>query len=333
MHSSTSNSESPAARPERATIALLLAALVTLLLGATWPRDEVGVFQDAFWHRKVTWSGVADVVVAGDSRVYRGVSPSEMTEVLGGARIVNYGFSSNGYSQTYLQSLASILDPESEDRIIVLGITPFSLTDRAVDRNDFNRFHSSTATRRWAAEHLAPIHRLCTPIGFAALAKRAKGMRYFEKFTDDGWVASRQVPENPRKAIAPYRAQFAATQVGEEHIQRVFDAVEEFVGAGVTVFALRPPSSGDMVALEDELTTYDTERIARGIRAAGGIWIDFPQDAYPTYDGSHLREDGARRFSRDLALAIREAHQAGGGTLARPTPTGARRRRSYPTGW
>ena len=59
-----------------------------------------------------------------------------------------------------------------------------------------------------------------------------------------------------------------------------------------------------MVGIEDAL--YDETRVKQAFSDAGGIWLDLPADAYQTYDASHLTTESSQRFSRDLAVKIKD---------------------------
>lgn len=51
---------------------------------------------DSFWLQKANAEARYDIVLLGDSRVYRGISPEDMAIVLDGYEILNFGFSANG---------------------------------------------------------------------------------------------------------------------------------------------------------------------------------------------------------------------------------------------
>ena len=85
---------------------------------------ESGLPADVFWCTKAAWRSCADVVVAGDSTVYRGVSPAAMASILPGMRIFNYGFAAIGYGREYLEAIEDMLAPDGGAKIIVLGLNP-----------------------------------------------------------------------------------------------------------------------------------------------------------------------------------------------------------------
>ena len=117
---------------ERTVLALCLTGGMVLLFGATRVGDNSGPLVI-----KYGWTGCADVVVTGDSRTGSGVSPGRMKQYLQGLRIVNYAFGGNGYSSEYLAAIENVLDPHSSNKMIILGISPQSLTKSMAARNGF----------------------------------------------------------------------------------------------------------------------------------------------------------------------------------------------------
>ncbi len=71
----------------------------------------------------------ANIVLAGNSRTYRGLSPVEFEKILGGTA-VNAGFSNGTYSKEYCDYLETLFDEDDTTRnILVAGITHNALCD------------------------------------------------------------------------------------------------------------------------------------------------------------------------------------------------------------
>ena len=89
-----------------------------------------------FWSKKVHNQQKYDVVFAGDSRVFRGISPNIVFEKskqeLSG---INLGFSAAGYSKKYYDFITSKLNTESEKKIIVLGVSPNMFLKESLENN------------------------------------------------------------------------------------------------------------------------------------------------------------------------------------------------------
>ena len=121
----------------------------------------------------------------------------------------------------------------------------------------------------------------------------------------DGWRASTRTPPQPHKTLSHFERIFAERTVRADEIRRLLDKTRAWTAKGIGVYACRPPTTAEMVALEDRLSGFDQAEFVRQFRAAGGVWLDVDQAGYASYDGSHLTAEAATRLSRDLAEMIR----------------------------
>lgn len=300
---------------ERMTWAMLLGLALTTAVAWRRPTDVTGMPPTAYWAVKTDWRGVADVVLAGDSRTYRGVVPEVVSGQLDGMRVRNFGYSGLGFGPAYLDAVDDVLDPDATRPIIVLGITPVSLTDGATNDNGYLHHAGRSTSERFLARHfggLLETYDAMTWREFTTAVGLDDGPRahYYEHYQPDGWVAADKVPENPTEAIGPYSSAFSPQgngKVSPEVVDNLLQRIRHWTDRGIRVFAFRVPSSADMVDLEDRLSGYPEADLPRRVVEAGGTWIDMDQDAYHSYDGSHLQRDAARRMSATLARRI-QAH-------------------------
>ena len=265
----------------------------------------------SFWARKMRWRGQFDMVLAGDSRVYQGLSPAIMARHLPARRIGNFGFKGTGYGEEYLARLPQLLDPRSSQRAIVLGVSPGSLTEASATRNGFLEWHRMTPLEVWNASQPESVAYFFAPYTIDDLSALLRGRKprlpaprvvVRETYHTDGWVACSAIRENPREALEGYRMRLEP--VSETVTNRLVGAIPNWTDAGIRVYAFRPPTTAEMAALEEERSGFDEEQVAGRISDAGGVWITIANGNYRSYDGSHLSDDGARRLSQDLALAI-----------------------------
>lgn len=86
-----------------------------------------------FWIEKTHGVGDQkfDVLICGDSRVYRGVSSRVIAEKLTGYSVFNLSYSSGSYSDFMLDYIEKHLKEGAMQPILILGITPYSLTPKA----------------------------------------------------------------------------------------------------------------------------------------------------------------------------------------------------------
>jgi hypothetical protein len=297
---------------------LLWAALFCgLFLGLrSYPVPVQGLDSEKlFWSHKRQWPADYTMVLAGDSRVYRGVSPAAMARVLPGMRIANYGFSSVALVPAYLDTAVAKLDPAARERVLVIGVTPFALTPRATGENGFSRVEPVPALELRVLWSLRTYLDACSPV----LPKRFRPI--FEDAADptghgftlaheDGWIASDWEPRNPDYALTSYRLNLAGNPVSAAQVADLLAWIRGITRFGVKVLGFRPPTTRAMVALEDALGEFNAPAFTAAFAAAGGTWLEMPADAYQTYDGSHLTAAAAEQFSADLAGRI--ARELGG---------------------
>lgn len=293
-----------------------IAAVLIAVLGAARPKQPgiSGLPEELFWMRKMQWRQQFDVVVAGDSRVYRDVAPNAMSRALPGLRIANYGFSGGGYAPEFLDATRRLLDPKCKKPIIVLGLTPHSLTGKAEAKNGFLDNGNMDPFAKLALLRLPGpflfLSRYSQEESKMLFVRHAPPVVYYSEFREDGWVRSAKKPESRQEAIPQYRIMFAEGNSVSEHIvSRVMRRIRKWTAQGIAVYALRMPASPEMMKLENEMSGYRERDIAARVAKAGGMWLTFDYAEYHSYDGSHLTGEAAEAFSYDLASAIARREQ------------------------
>lgn len=297
---------------ERTLVAFCLAVIVGVAFGS-WRHDDIcGMSPGTFWVMKSNWRQCADVVLAGDSRAYRGISPAAMKKYLPDMRILNYGFSGAGFSGAYLRGLEDVLAFDSGRKIIVLGITPHSLTEGAARRNGFLTHIKKSPLEKQMLSLYEPVLHFLRPVE----SKEALGMltfgrfstHYFQEYCRDGWVAAYKLPENANEALKPYSMIFdpgKSGPVSDDIVNELIKTVAQWRGKGIEVYGFRLPTCSLMLELEAELAKFDEGTFVGKFEIAGGTWLAFDQTGYHTYDGSHLHREAAEKFSGELAQKIR----------------------------
>ncbi|MBN2374808.1 MAG: hypothetical protein JXD22_00300 [Sedimentisphaerales bacterium] len=303
---------------ERSLLAIVLAGVLIVSVGMR--RVDLGQNEVSYAGaegEKAGWARCADVVITGDSRVVFGVSGNVMREHLGDLRIVNYGFYGCGYDEQYLRAIDEQFAPDSGQKMLVLGITPHSLTEKARRRNSFKvekqRFESRTTLQANAVRHprfflpMKPSNFVRAILGNQkgkANVRNAKVSNQPDKGVNDGWISSVQ-SINPVADVDNYRFNFFNNVVTENAVEKLLVWVRKWSSSGILVFGFRPPTSEAMVALEEQLSGFDESDFVERFEAAGGSWIEMDQYKYLSFDGSHLHRDGAIAFSHDLGEKIR----------------------------
>jgi hypothetical protein len=297
---------------ERTLVAFCLAVIIGVAFGS-WRHDDIsGMSPGTFWVMKSDWRQCTDVVLAGDSRTYRGLSPAAMGRHLPNMRILNYGFSSAGFSGAYLRRLEGVLASDNSRKILVLGITPHSLTEGAARKNGFLNHTKKSQLKKKMLRLFDPMFHFLRPVeakeALAILTFGRFWTHYFEEYHRDGWVASSKDPENQAEALRAYSAVFDpgnSGTVSEDIINELIKTTAQWRGKGIEVYGFRMPTCRAMVEMETELARFDENAFVAGFEDAGGIWLSFDQTGYRTYDGSHLHSEGAKKLSSELSQKIR----------------------------
>ncbi len=293
---------------DRSALTLILAAIFVFALGSIRRNDFAGISSTYLWNLKVHWSACADVVVAGDSRVYCGVSPSAMSKFLPAVRIKNFGFGAVPYTREYLSAIHNVLDPQSRSKIILLGITPHSFSAHALRKNGFDYYRKNLIRRFSTDQYFGDLLNFVMPLSFDELSqiilRKDTGPQFRLKCHPDGWVATIKIPEDPREALAGLDKRYDDQQVIPNLVQNLVTTVANWRRQGIAVYAFRPPTTPEVFDRENRLMGFNHDAFVREFQAAGGTWIDTDLKNYRSFDGSHLRVESAVRLSENLARFI-----------------------------
>ncbi len=290
------------------------AALVAVTAVRRGPKDAEGLQRDLFWATKLTWRHCADCVVAGDSRTCRGIAPEAMEAVMGDWRVLNFGFDSVGYSEDYLAAIEAVLDPDSPRKVILLGITPYSLTPKAVRSNEYEY------RRRWLPyQSLLGLYtheslRFLRPMPVDEVSSRFAGVGAVrcaavapdQDYRADGWLAVDR-GARPATYLKRRRAAYAHNRVSNRIVGAFVRHVERWRNVGIRVFGFRPPIAAAVLEIEQQCSGFDEAGFVAAFERAGGVWIPIDRTDYATYDGSHVGKREAVRLSRVVAYRMRRA--------------------------
>lgn len=284
-------------------------------------RNQLGeISSEAFWTLKTHCPPEYDMVLVGDSRMYRDVSPKAMQTVLTEYRILNFGYSSGGLNPTMYRAAEQKLDPESNKKSIVLGISPHAFTLAAADNAHFLQerdrpkefIYKKMREMNHEEDFIDHCVNFLAPTTPRDIMKALFGIDIrlpdgsYHEYHKDGWVASWAIPEDPTKGVKSFRHKFQKGKVSPELVTQLIQQTRSWNEQGIPVFAFRPPTTEEMVAVENELGGFDEESFVRRFEEVGGIWFDLDPERYHSYDGSHLRRDSAIQLSIDLARLIKE---------------------------
>lgn len=290
-------------------IFILSGVFVVITIGAVryaLPAQRIRVQAENYWMQKAWGATKFDVVAMGDSRTYMGINVTEVIRETGRDLTgFNNALSAAGLSKGYLNFCEQRLDPQSAQPVILLGISPFSLT-----RTSLANMHLSNLRRR--DRHAAWIFLnspwLAGPIKPSALDRNYVPIQKHIAFHPDGWLSVdiNPEPETVRLDLDAYKSGVQFREIEREHLDDLMEKVREWNSRGILVLGFRPPVSQEMWEIEQELPGFDEEQMKREFEAAGGYWIEVDNSDYAWWDGSHLNRESAVRLSKYIGAQLRE---------------------------
>jgi len=333
MRSSTSSSD-PAWRPTSRIVLIGQLLLTVVLLGAGMmirPRLDpnirtTGRQPSTFWKDKALTNRPHAVVLAGDSRGYRGLVPEAIAPALDlkTSDVLNFCFSGCAFDERYLNRLDELIDRDARPPILVLNITPGAFTPKSLRRNAFidleeqYRDVRASTVARWRHAIEASLDDIAQSPGLRAVDARVyrrwrvgdrpwRGLETLvQHFTSTGWVASRGAPITPDFYVAFFSTKFVRNRVSAAGVATFMDRINSWSNEGIVIVGVRMPLSDELRAVEDRESGMDWVEVTRRFESAGGIWFEVDHASYQTYDGSHLLDTEAKRFSVDLGERLSE---------------------------
>ncbi|MFH0758053.1 MAG: hypothetical protein V2B15_12265 [Bacteroidota bacterium] len=295
---------------ERIIYTLLLAALLAVpvyLLRDKMDTEEIR--KNRYWVAKSSNTRQYPVLFGGDSRVFRGISPDQFEQGMYGYEAFNYAYWSNGMGRIYLEGLEQKMDKHSDLKMIVLGVSPHSLTPRGADCGHYKTEMGRTKEQVLQQRYLSRLQEVFATYEALELIEKVMGRdkpsNYRIIYHPDGWVESWWLQPDTSYSARFYEEIFTGNRVSEEVIAGLLGYVEKWTAMGIHVAGFRPPTSHTIMQMEEERGGFDEAVFVERFTRAGGIWIHFPPDRYQTFDGNHLEHQSAARLSADLADSIR----------------------------
>ena len=291
----------------------MLAAILCALLSFVLPKNDEKYLSEYFWSRKTLSKQKYNMVIMGDSRVYRGVSPQIIQKHLPQLKILNFGYSNGGLNPTMFEAAEQKLVANSSTKIIVLGITANS-TSGYTEKN-LQYTQELTRPREELIERLyfSPVKYWFSPVTPQLLKTwlfEPPPVAYYKnEYHLNGYVRSEKFPVDTMEAIPSYVKDFTNYKVDDEKLEALYKQVSEWVKSGITVVGFRPPVSYPMRMLEDTMGLYNEAEIEARMTKAGAQWLKLDHSQFKTYDGSHLDEYSAVHLSDTLAKFLQSKNR------------------------
>lgn len=264
-----------------------------------------------FWTNKAYPNQTFDVVFIGDSHIYRGIDPKTVEGALtpfDSLTVFNFGFSSAALDTSFVDAAIDLLNPQSKQRILVLGVNPSSVTDENMVNRHYNQEKNRPVSELLQRRYLNPYFNYFDPTSPATLRNTYRGKKegYFQDHHMNGWVASNKYPKDVWKDYWMMERSYLTAKIDTAAIQRLLQRIQQWKAQGIEVIAFRPPAVEHFEKVLNEKSHYPEQAIITQLKAVGCHWIDVENRySYETYDGSHLEEASAVRLSAYLGEKIR----------------------------
>ena len=296
---------------DRTARTLVLGAVFIVLLGSIRPPamvDRVGVDHTYVFLHKTHSPEKYDVVIAGDSRAYCSLSPRVMRkELQTNASILNFGFEANGYTEVYMKGIDSKLDRSGTSPTVVLAFTPMTFVPSTAYWNGYENCLEKTGWPLYRDMYMPMMLRFFDPFEWRYVYREVmdeKPVHMIWRYDADGFVSVAQEPELHEVNLEKQHAAFKNNKVKQDRIELVMKWVRKWTAEGIAVYGYRPPANPEVVQIENQEAGFNQADVVSRLEKAGGIWVEFNDGDYGTYDGYHLLGREAERFSSDFADAM-----------------------------
>jgi hypothetical protein len=295
------------------TIGVLIICLpLVIIISLIKPNSSSAIYKvefDRFWTYKVHSHKKFNMIVLGDSRVYRGISPQAINKVIPDISVCNFGFSSGKLNQEIFREAHKRLDKAAALKIILIGITPASLIAGENDQfNEIMKLSKAEVLDKiyvnfFAEKFVSPLK----PSEFFRIKLPSDSIFLKETFYDNGWVSSKSNQTNHSLYLESYRKVWDKEKVSMDRINELYAQIKDWSNEDIKVFAFRVPSSEEMDKLENNMSGFDEVTFRNNIINNGGVWLDLSDqyNHYKSYDGSHLDDKSAILLSDDIAIEIK----------------------------
>ena len=288
---------------------LVAAAIILLMIGASLERgfsnENPGESRiDKFWVDKAFASASYDIVLLGDSRLYHGVSPKRLEELLG-LKALNFGFGYAGYNEKYISAGVSKFNPDSQNKNFVFLISPHSLTERALKNTQYHEKSSIKFLDRLVMNNFwRQLEDFQSTTIDEILGNKEKP--YFSTgVSENGWMPVVTKELRNTHGVSNYKKLFIGNQVQGETIANLMSQVKKLNSSGIKVYGLRPPVDSEVEKLENELSGFKEEEFIKNFEQSGGTWIHIPRTGFDSFDGSHITKESALKLTDIIAKQIK----------------------------
>lgn len=294
---------------KRVIYTLIISFLICMVIGfvnKNIPTDEL--LKQMFVY-KIHHDKTYDLLIGGDSRVYRGVSTGSFENIME-LDAYNLGFSSALYEKQLFDIIDQRCHKEAVKTFIVLGITPHSLTKYSMPNGHIHQIKNMKKEDVLMYSNFLRLKSIFTPYSISDIIDHFSNDGFGNDgfiqvpYTKEGWVASDYNIRQPYSALKSYHTTFKNRKVDSIVMSQFFNQVKIWSKNGCKVYGFIPPSSPNMESLERSFSGFSDGDIVKHFIGSGGKWIAL-DSVYHSYDGSHLSGESAIRLSNEMAYKIK----------------------------
>lgn len=285
---------------------LLLAFIVIIIIKLLLPEPYINkALTDAYWTNKTFTKKKFDILIGGDSRVYRGVAPNIIESEIEQNKFIeldifNIGFSGAGFSKQYLQFLENKLDSTSKYQTLILGLTPHSFLNKSYNNDQLLEYQTKKEDQIFKDLYLSPYTKYFAPYNPYELFDDSTDA-YIIDYQNDGFAKSQHLNGDYKLTYWIYWDIYNREQVQDSIVGNFIQWAKTIKAKGINLVCYVPPTDSTMNSIETIMSGFNTDSIKSEILKLGGYWLDTDYKNYHSYDGSHLEFESAYKLSYKLS--------------------------------
>lgn len=258
---------------------------------------------DKFWLQKTFDTKKYDIIICGDSRTYRGVSTEIIiNETENNLTAKNLGYSSVGFSNDYFDFVLSKLNVKSQNKFLIIGVTPSSFLNSSMLNEHLNSFKNKTQFEYLKGTTFSSFNCFFSPIKpLELIYKDSKNL--MENMHNGGWVETKSIINDTNEAITSYQLLFSNEKINDINVSNFIEKLKKLSDQGIQIIMFYPPTTYKVKEIEDSLSGFNRKKFISKTEDFVH-WLDLSYNQFNTYDGSHLNIESAEYLSQQLGKEI-----------------------------
>jgi hypothetical protein len=260
--------------------------------------------ENEFWIKKTFSKSKKNIVIGGDSRVYRGISTTQLLYKLPNLSAVNLGYSDGGFNTEYLEFMHERLDTTAENQIMIFGITPHAFLKKCATNKQLKEYQSKTSSEIFSGKHYANFLKHLSPYTPYELFDDSSET-YIIDYQKDGYAASDNLNGDFHQTHCISWDTFIKQKVRDSLVGVFIQDIKQFQRQNITIIAFEPPVTAKMKEIENNTSGFNMKSFSKRLKDNGVYWIEVNRNHYESYDGSHIFHKDAEKLSKFLSGEIK----------------------------